>query len=542
MIGQMAPYKATWYNPSNGAGSVKTVPRGLRRRRQGAPIPRFRPATARDGGQTESALPARELHPGSTGRSAGYAFNRAADGQDVTGGSTIELRDGGSAGALFDAVVLLDHEVSLAPGATRENGRSTPGKPRIPEPYRTLFSVDPGGLPAAPFGRHPGDRGPGGRSPTRSTSSRHGRRLRRQRRGRAPEGARTDPPPWSRRRSRGRTTDGGDPGEIEAALFAALARINPSGGGDGHERDGPRCRVTRIARRAREPLRTSAMLGPLPRLAQQARGQAATPAILLGFDGEAIDPAADTPSRPSPARRRRQGATWTVLCAPRDTRATAVVMQGAAGECGGLRGDHEPPSARRGRAQQTSAWGPLPRDERNEPTRAHTFVLGEALRSRRALHDPASSLDARRGRDGMRSTTAGASPTWAWTRKANLYPPGLAEDQTANPLPGFRGATGYPCRRHPGAADDGPPVVLRRARQRRERPPGDPSSLRTAPGRAVGPGLVRAPLAQPDPEAQPSAAGRLRRGTRRRRWTSRRETCSTATMGRSRQQTPGPSP
>lgn len=296
-------------------------------------------------------------------------------------------------------------------------------------------------------------------------------------------------------------------GEIEAALFAALARINPGAAGTGTNATARDARVTRIARWLGEPLRTSAM-PDLYRASLQREVGAATPAILLGFDGEAIDPGANTVETLSGEAETVGRATWTVLCVSRDTRATAVVMQGAAGSAAGSAGIYDLEALVEAALNNLGVRG-LYRatNVRFLDARPYLLVPGElyalAVRftTRRALSD------AREAGTDEEYLTAG-EPYTGMDARANLYPPGLAGDQTANPFVGFRGATGV----LPVDAIPAPPTTGLLAWYSGARVNGVNALRETLPLPSDGSRVARwdpvyglgRPLAQPDPEAQPS--------------------------------------
>lgn len=122
-------------------------------------------------------------------------------------------------------------------------------------------------------------------------------------------------------------------GTIEEALFAALARINPNaaagtpGVAPGPARTVNGSMVRYIGRWVGEPVRTTPVQDPF-RTAITKEVASRTPALLLGFDGETIDPRPNAVQVLSGNVETVGLATWTVLAVSSDSRTTNVVMHG----------------------------------------------------------------------------------------------------------------------------------------------------------------------------------------------------------------------
>ena len=122
-------------------------------------------------------------------------------------------------------------------------------------------------------------------------------------------------------------------GTIEEALFSALARINPgAASGTPGVLPGPARTVNGsvvryIGRWVGEPVRTTPVQDPF-RTAITKEVASRTPALLLGFDGETIDPRPNAVQVLSGNVETVGLATWTVLMVSADARTTNVVMHG----------------------------------------------------------------------------------------------------------------------------------------------------------------------------------------------------------------------
>lgn len=122
-------------------------------------------------------------------------------------------------------------------------------------------------------------------------------------------------------------------GTIETALFAALARINPSAAAGtpgvipGPAREVNGAVVRYIGRWVGEPVRTTPVQDPF-RTAITKEVASRTPALLLGFDGETIDPRPNAVQTLSGNVETVGLATWTVLLVSTDTRTTNTVLHG----------------------------------------------------------------------------------------------------------------------------------------------------------------------------------------------------------------------
>lgn len=295
-------------------------------------------------------------------------------------------------------------------------------------------------------------------------------------------------------------------GAVEAALFAALARINPGAAGTGTNATARDARVARIARWLGEPLRTSAM--PDYYRAALQREFKNAPALLLGFDGEVLDGGANTVETLSGNAETVGRATWTVLCAGTATRDTALVMHGASGAGAGSVGVYDLQALVEAALNNLGIDGLYSvSNVRFQDTRAYMIVPGElyvlALRftTRRVLADAREE-----GTD--QGYLDDGEPYTGLDARANLYPVNLAGDQTANPFVLFRGGTGA----LPADVGAAPPVTGLVAWYSGARVNGLNALRETLPLPSAGSRVARwepvfglgRPLSQPDPDAQPS--------------------------------------
>lgn len=236
-------------------------------------------------------------------------------------------------------------------------------------------------------------------------------------------------------------------GEIEEALFQALCRINPAAasGVPGVPSGPPRtingASVKYIGRWVGEPVRST----PVPdyfRTAIQKEVNERTPGILLGFDGESVDPRPNAVETLNGSVETVGVSTWSVLVVVRDARATRALMQGTpAGDAATL-GVYDVEQLVEEALTNLGISG-LYRSSnvRFSDSRAliispgELYVLQMRYQTRRVLADVRET-----GTDPAYATMLGTD-LLALNAEVNLYPSGLAGDFADNP---FTSVVAYP--------------------------------------------------------------------------------------------------
>lgn len=300
--------------------------------------------------------------------------------------------------------------------------------------------------------------------------------------------------------------------DIDDALFAALARINPGAaagtpgvtpGAARTTRNGAAVRL--IGRWTGDPIRGSGLSDAL-RAAIQKEVDGRTPALLLGFDGENVEPRPYSVATLSGKVETVGLATWSVLCVARDARGTRVTMHGtAAGDAAAL-GVYDL------QALVEEALNNLPIPGLHRVSSVRYLDVAQYLGNPGELYVLRARWQTRRVLADVRES--GTDPTWTvppgmleLSGDVNLYPPELAADIPTNPLGGFLAHPDAPPPRdlyvppmrallarfdaaYPNGADDsGAPRT----------PPSDGNRVPELRDRHAG----RWTLAQPTPTAQP---------------------------------------
>ena len=117
--------------------------------------------------------------------------------------------------------------------------------------------------------------------------------------------------------------------DIEAAFFDALAKINPVAAYGATPGTARESRVRYIGRWSGEPLRVSQAID-FYRAAIEKEVDGKSPSILLGFDGETVEPRPNAVQTMSGFVETVGTSTWSVLCVVRETRGIRPTMQGVA--------------------------------------------------------------------------------------------------------------------------------------------------------------------------------------------------------------------
>lgn len=117
---------------------------------------------------------------------------------------------------------------------------------------------------------------------------------------------------------------------IDTALFTALRRINPGADAKtpGSSADAREPRVRYIGRWLGEPLRATTITDAY-RVAIQSQVNGRTPALLLGFDGETVDPRPLMVATVGGDAESIALSTWTVMVVVRDTRTANTTLKGS---------------------------------------------------------------------------------------------------------------------------------------------------------------------------------------------------------------------
>lgn len=118
---------------------------------------------------------------------------------------------------------------------------------------------------------------------------------------------------------------------IDTAIFTALRRINPGADAKtpGTSADARESRVRYIGRWMGEPIRATT-LNDAYRVAIQSQINGRTPAILLGFDGETVDPRPLMVATVGGDAETIALSTWTIMVVVRDTRTANTTLKGSA--------------------------------------------------------------------------------------------------------------------------------------------------------------------------------------------------------------------
>lgn len=119
---------------------------------------------------------------------------------------------------------------------------------------------------------------------------------------------------------------------IDTAIFAALRRINPGADAKtpGSSADARESRVRYIGRWLGEPIRATTLTDAY-RVAIQSQVNGRTPALLLGFDGETVDPRPLMVATVGGDAESIALSTWTIMVVVRDTRTANTTLKGSAG-------------------------------------------------------------------------------------------------------------------------------------------------------------------------------------------------------------------
>lgn len=228
---------------------------------------------------------------------------------------------------------------------------------------------------------------------------------------------------------------------IDAALFAALRRINP--GADqtnpGSNADAREPRIRYIGRWLGEPLRATT-LNDAYRVAIQSQVDGRTPALLLGFDGEVVDPRPLMVATVSGDTEFIATASWSVLVVIRDTRNATTMTRGSAAGPDATLGFAEIVEIVEAALSNLMVEGLYNvSNVRYVETRPYLVVPNEIyamllrFTTRRRVADARSD-----GLDPTYEASLGA-PLLTMQAYMNLYPPSLAGDFVADPATGLTG-------------------------------------------------------------------------------------------------------
>lgn len=228
---------------------------------------------------------------------------------------------------------------------------------------------------------------------------------------------------------------------IDAAIFAALRRINP--GADqtnpGSNADAREPRIRYIGRWLGEPLRATT-LNDAYRVGIQSQVDGRTPALLLGFDGEVVDPRPLMVATVSGDTEVIATASWSVLVVIRDTRnATTMTRGSAAGPDATLGFAEIVELVERALSNLSIAGLYNVSNLRYVETRPYLVVPNEMYAMLLRFTTRRRAADART--DGLDPAyeAAQGSPLLTLQAYMNLYPAGLSGDFVADPSTGLTG-------------------------------------------------------------------------------------------------------